>query len=74
MSSLVSIGPDIGSINPSLAEPRYTVFAQIDPDQVAFSEAKWSGSTLFVNKYMNWYQQPVSCYLIGWKLEVGMAS
>ena len=29
---------------------------------------------LFGIKYVNLYQQPVSCNLIGWKLEVGMAS
>ena len=37
-------------------------------------EANWSGAALFVIKYMNLYQQPGSGYLIGWKLEVGMAS
>ena len=45
----------------------------IDPDQLA-SEANWSGSALLVTKYMNFYQQPGSSNLIGWKLEVGVAS
>ena len=42
----------------------------VDPDQLA-SEA---GSALFVIKYVNFYQKPKSSNLIGWKLEVGMAS
>ena len=45
----------------------------VDPDQQA-SEASWSGSTLFINKYVNLYRQPGSSNLIGLKLEVGMAS
>ena len=36
-------------------------------DQLASSE-------LFVIKYVNLYQQPVSSNLNGWKLEVGVAS
>ena len=46
----------------------------VDPDQLASEEANWSGSTLFAIQYMNLYQQPGSSNLIGWKLEVGMAS
>ena len=45
----------------------------VDPDQLA-SEANWSGSALFVIKYVNFYQKPDSSNLIGWKLEVGVAS
>ena len=37
-------------------------------------EANWSGPVLFAIKYVNLYQQPSSSYLIGWKLEVGVAS
>ena len=37
-------------------------------------EANWSGSALFVIKYVNFYQKPGSSNLIGWKLEVGVAS
>ena len=37
-------------------------------------EANWSGSALFVIKYVNFYQKPRTSNLIGWKLEVGMAS
>ena len=43
----------------------------VDPDQLASEEANWSGSALFVIKYMYLYQQPGSSNLIGWKLEVG---
>ena len=46
---------------------------RIDPDQLA-SEANWSGSALFVIKYVNFYQKPGSSNLSGWKLEVGVAS
>ena len=46
----------------------------VDPDQLALSEASWSGSALFVIQYVNLYQQPGSSNLIGWKFEVGMAS
>ena len=45
-----------------------------DPDQLASEEANWSGSALFVIQYMNLYQQPGSSTLIGWQLEVGVAS
>ena len=45
----------------------------VGPGQLA-SEANWSGSALFVIKYVNFYQKPGSSNLIGWKLEVGMAS
>ena len=37
-------------------------------------EANWSGSALFVIKYVNFYQKPGSSNLIGWKLEMGVAS
>ena len=46
----------------------------VDPDQLASSEANWSGSALFVIKYVNFYQKPGSSNLIGCKLEVGVAS
>ena len=46
----------------------------VDPDQLASSEANWSGSALFVIKYMYFYQKLGSSSLIGWKLEVGVAS
>ena len=44
-----------------------------DPDQLASEEANWSGSALFVIKYVNFHQKPWSSNLIGWKLEEGMA-
>ena len=46
----------------------------VDPDQLASSEANWSGCTLFAIKYVNLYQQCGLSNLIGWKLEMGMAS
>ena len=46
----------------------------VDPDQLASEEANWSGSALFVNKYVNFYKKPGSSNLTGWKLEVGVAS
>ena len=46
----------------------------VDPDQLDSEEANWSGSALFVIKYVNIYQKPGSSNLIGWKLEVGVAS
>ena len=45
----------------------------VDPDQLA-SDANWSGSALFVIKYVNFYQKPGSSNLTGWKLEVDVAS
>ena len=44
----------------------------VDPDQLASEEANWSGSALFVIKYLNLYEQLGSSNLIGWKLEVGV--
>ena len=60
-----------------LLNTTYSVLANsVDPDQLASEEANWSGSALFVIKYLNFYQKPGSstCNLIGWKLEVGVAS
>ena len=46
----------------------------VDLDQLASEEAKWSGSALFfISKNVHLYQ-PGSSNLIGWKLEVGVAS
>ena len=59
-------------INPSPAEPGYVLHLQ--PDQLASEEANWTGSALFVIKYVNLYQQSGSSNLIGWKLEMGVAS
>ena len=58
-------------------DARFTVYIQIysvHPDQLASEEANWSGSVLFAIKYQNLYEQSRSSNLIGWKLEVGMAS
>ena len=46
----------------------------VDPDQLASEEANWSGSALFVIKYVNFYQKLGSSNRIGLKLEVGVAS
>ena len=47
----------------------------VDPDQLASEEDNWSGSALFVIKYVNFYQKlGLSNLMPGWKLEVGMAS
>ena len=63
------------SLNPGLAEPGYALlWKQCRSRSVGFSEANWSGSALFVIKYINLYQQSSSSTVIGWKLELGMAS
>ena len=63
------------SLNTCPAEPGYALpLHSVDPDQLDSSEANWSGSALFVIKYMNLKQQPGSSNLIGWKLKVGRAS
>ena len=43
-------------LNPCPAEPIYTLpFANsVDPDQLASEEVNWSGSTLFVIKYVKY--------------------
>ena len=41
---------------------------------VGFLEANWSESALFVIQHVNLYQQSGSRNLIGWELEVGVAS
>ena len=46
----------------------------VDPDQLASEDANWSGSVLLVIKYVNFCQKPGPSNLIGWKLEVGVAS
>ena len=61
--------------NPSLAKHGMPVLANsVDPDQLASEEANWSGSALFDIIHVNFYQKPGSSNLIGWKLEVGVAS
>ena len=53
----------------------YPVFANsVDPDQLASEEANWSGAPLLVIQHVNLYQQSGSSNLIGWQLEVGVAS
>ena len=37
-----------------------------DPDQLAFKEANWSGSALFVIQYENLYQPAGLSNLFGW--------
>ena len=53
----------------------YPAFANsVDPDQLASEEANWSGSALFAIKHVNLKQESGSSNMIGWKLEVGVAS
>ena len=53
----------------------YPAFANsVDLDQLASEEANWSGSALFAIKNVYLYQQSGSSNLIGWKLDVGVAS
>ena len=46
----------------------------IDPDQLTSKEENWSGTAVFIIKYVNFYQNPGSNNLIGWNFEVGKAS
>ena len=46
----------------------------VNTDQLASEEVNWSGPALFAIQYVNLYQQPGSSKLIGWQLEVGVAS
>ena len=48
----------------------YPAFA----NSVDSEEANWSGSALFAIKYVNLYQQSRSSNLVGWKLEMVVAS
>ena len=57
-----------------LLNPDIPWLYSVDPDQLASEEANWSGSALFVIKYVNLHQLFGSSNLIGWKLEVGEAS
>ena len=61
--SLVLLNPDMSCLS-----------NRVDPDQLASSEANWSGSALFAIKCMNLYQQVGSSNLIGWKFEIDVAS
>ena len=63
MLTLVLLNPDMSYVANS-----------VDPDQLASEEANWSGSALFACKYVTLYQQYGSSNMIGWKLEVGVAS
>ena len=62
-------------INPSHAVRIYPAFENsVDPDQLASEEANWSGSAPFFIKYVNLYQQSGLSNLIGWQIEMGVAS
>ena len=64
----------LGALTLLLLNTTHPVLANsVVPDQLASEEANWSGSALFI-KYVNFYQKPRSSNLIGWKLEVGVAS
>ena len=46
------------NFNPCPAEPEYPIFANsVDPHKSASEKANWSGSTLFIIKYVSLYQQ-----------------
>ena len=65
----------IVTINPSHAEHNMPCLVNsVDPDRLASEEANRSESALFAIKYVNFYQNLGSSNLIGWKLEVGVAS
>ena len=71
----VSAGKMSSYLTLVLLNPDIPCFANsVDPDQLASEEANWSGSALFAIKYANLKQQSGSSNMIGWKLEVGMAS
>ena len=58
-----------------LLKPEYLAFANsVDPDQLASEKANWSGSALFAIQYVNLYQQSGLNNMIGWQLEMGVAS
>ena len=70
-----SFSRGLNYLTPLLLNTTCPVLANsVDPDQLASSEANWSESALFVIKYVNFYQKLGSSNLIGWKLEVGVAS
>ena len=74
-SSKWSYGTPTATLLKSLQfNPNPAIANSVDPDQLASEEANWSGSALFAIKYVNLYQQSGSHNLIGWKLEVGVAS
>ena len=56
------------------AEPGYALPLQTELCSSRPEDSNRSGSALFAIKYANLYQQPGSSNLIGWQLEVGMAS
>ena len=75
MSHLSGVSQSQWLLTLVLLNPIYPAFENsVDPDQLASEEANWSGSALFASKYVNLYQKPESSNLIGWKLEVGVAS
>ena len=63
-------------INPCPAEPGYTLPLQTVQIQISWLLKKPTdlGSALFAIKYVNIHRQPSSSNLIGWKLEMGVAS
>ena len=55
----------VRTFNPSLAKHNMPRLNSVDQDQLASEEANWSGSALFVIKYVNFYQKPRSSNLTG---------
>ena len=58
----------------AIQSTQWRVEMKLNPSLAKHEEANWSGSALFVIKYVNFYQKLWSSNLIGWKLEVGLAS
>ena len=71
MFSMLCIRNEDIKVNPGPAGPGYAPPCQTVQIQI---KKHWSGSALFVIQYVNLNQQPGSINLIGWQLEVGVAS
>ena len=65
---------DIVLNNPCPAEPGYACLCKQCRSRSVGLEAKWSGSAPFVIKSVNLYEHTWSNNLIGWQLQLGVAS
>ena len=74
INNQISTFLETGSLNHSLANHVMPLANSIDRDQLASEEANLSGSALFVIKFVNFYHKLGPYNLIGWELEVGVAS
>ena len=66
------------NLNPLPTEPGYLTLVLLSPDIPFFANSldpdQLASEALFVSQYVNLCQQPGSSNLIGWKLEVTVAS